>query len=96
MSLPPSARPALRARTALLLIFGLIYGLISLVNQWNFRTAALDLGLTAQAVADVAHLRNPRVTLLLDAPPTSFLASHFSLTPALAVPLYYLYSSIVL
>ena len=77
-------------RPALLLVFGLIYSLISLVNQWNFRTAALDLGFTAQAVADFAHLRAPRVTLLPDAPPTSFLASHFSLTPALAVPLYYL------
>ena len=90
MFLPPSVGPAPRGRTVLLLIFGLIYSLISLVNQWNFRTAAFDLGFTAQAVADFAHLRAPRVTLLLDAPPTSFLSNHFSLTPALAVPLYYL------
>jgi uncharacterized membrane protein len=82
--------PARRGRAVLLLVFGLTYSLISLVNQWNFRTAALDLGFTAQAVADFAHLRGPRVTLLLDTPPTSFLASHFSLTPALAAPLYYL------
>ncbi len=77
-------------RTVLLLVFGLVYSLISLVNQWNFRTAALDLGFTAQAVADFAHLRAPRVTLLPAAPPINFLASHFSLTPTLAVPLYYL------
>ncbi len=82
--------PVRRGRTVLLLVFGLVYSLISLVNQWNFRTAALDLGIEAQAVADFAHLRAPRVTLLLDAPPTNFLANHFSLTPALAVPLYYL------
>ncbi|TDN36577.1 DUF2079 domain-containing protein [Hymenobacter sp. UV11] len=86
----PAAEPGRRARTVLLLVFGLIYSLISLVNQWNFRTAAFDLGIEAQAVADFAHLRTPRVTLLLDSPPTNFLANHFSLTPALAAPLYYL------
>lgn len=79
-----------RQRLALLLLFALIYSLISLVNQINFRTAALDLGYEAQAVTDFAHFRVPRVTLLPDAPPTGFLGSHFSLTPALAVPLYYL------
>jgi uncharacterized membrane protein len=90
MVLLPHCWPAKPRCTVLLLVFGLIYSLISLVNQWNFRTAALDLGFTAQAVADFAHLRAPRVTLLPDAPPTSFLANHFSLTPVLAVPLYYL------
>jgi uncharacterized membrane protein len=83
-------RPPHRQRLALLLFFALIYSLVSLVNQVNFRTSALDLGYEAQAVADFAHLREPRVTLLLDAPPTAYLANHFSLTPALAVPLYYL------
>jgi uncharacterized membrane protein len=77
-------------RLALLLLFALIYSLVSLVNQANFRTGALDMGYEAQAVTDFAHLRAPRVTLLPDAPPTAFLANHFSLTPALAVPLYYL------
>jgi uncharacterized membrane protein len=77
-------------RTALLVLFALVYSLVSLVNQVNFRTNALDLGFEAQAVTDFAHLRMPRVTLLTDAPPTGFLSSHFSLVPALAVPLYYL------
>jgi uncharacterized membrane protein len=83
-------RPPHRQRLALLLFFALVYSLVSLVNQVNFRTSALDLGYEAQAVTDFAHLRAPRVTLLLDAPPTAYLANHFSLTPALAVPLYYL------
>lgn len=91
----PASRsfPSLSARqqrTALFVLFALIYSLVSLVNQINFRTAALDLGYEAQAVTDFAHLRMPRVTLLPDAPPTGFLGQHFSLTPALAVPLYYL------
>ncbi|QKG58351.1 DUF2079 domain-containing protein [Hymenobacter sp. BRD128] len=90
--MPATALPALRVRPqlALLLLFTLIYSLVSLVNQVNFRTGALDMGYEAQAVTDFAHLRAPRVTLLPDAPPTAFLANHFSLTPALAVPLYYL------
>jgi uncharacterized membrane protein len=83
----PSRYAARRWRSVLLLGFGLAYGLVSLVNQYNFRTAALDLGLAAQAVTDFAHWRMPRVTLLPDAPPTAFLGQHFSLTPVLAVPL---------
>jgi len=86
----PAWRPVLRQHLVLLLAFALIYSLVSLVNQVNFRTAALDMGYEAQAVIDFAHLRAPRVTLLPDAPPTAYLANHFSLTPALAVPLYYL------
>ena len=86
----PAARPVLRPHLVLLLVFALIYSLVSLPNQLNFRTAALDLGYEAQAVADFAHLRAPRLTLLADAPPTAYLASHFSLTPVLAVPLYFI------
>lgn len=82
--------PARRWRTVLLLGFGVVYALVSLVNHYNFRTAAFDLGIAAQTVADFAHLRLPRTTLLLDAPPTGYLGQHFSLTAALAAPLYYL------
>ena len=87
LPLTPTAR---RWRTTLLVFFALVYAAISLVNHYNFRTATLDLGLIAQAVGDFAHLRWPRTTLLLDAPPTPFLGQHFSLTPLLAAPLYYL------
>ncbi|WP_324674335.1 DUF2079 domain-containing protein [Hymenobacter sp. GOD-10R] len=91
MSLLSPSKPATRRwRTLWLFLFALAYGSVSLVNHYNFRTAALDLGLIAQAVVDFAHLHWPRTTLLLDAPPTSFLGQHFSLTPILATPLYYL------
>ncbi|SNC76639.1 Uncharacterized membrane protein [Hymenobacter gelipurpurascens] len=76
-------------RTLLLVLFALAYASISFVNHYNFRTATLDLGLIAQAVGEVAQLRWPQTTLLLDSPPTPFLGQHFSLTPLLAVPLYY-------
>jgi len=84
-TLPWRHRPAL-----LLALAGAVYALVSLVNHYNFRTAALDLGLAAQVVGDWAHLRAAQVSLLIDSPPTNFLSVHFSLTPALAVPLYWL------
>ncbi|MGI4883866.1 MAG: DUF2079 domain-containing protein [Janthinobacterium lividum] len=84
-SLPWRHRPAV-----LLALAGAVYALVSLVNHYNFRTAALDLGLAAQVVGDWAHLHAAQTSLLLDSPPTNFLSVHFSLTPALAVPLYWL------
>lgn len=86
----PAIPPFRRQRVGLLIIFALVYSLISLVNQANFRTGAFDLGYEAQALADVAQLRMPRITLLADAPPIAYLAAHFSFTSALALPLYYL------
>ena len=88
---PPRAPwPARRWRTGLLLAFGVAYALVSLVNHYNYRTAALDLGVAGQTITDFAHLRLPRTTLLLDAPPTGYLGQHFSFTAALAAPLSYL------
>lgn len=82
--------PSRRQPALLLALAGAVYALVSLVNHYNFRTAALDLGLAAQAVGDWAHLRPALASLLPDSPPTNFLSVHFSLTPALAVPLYWL------
>ena len=64
MAVFPTSKILFHRRQPLLLLgFGLVYGLISLVNQLNFRTAALDLGITAQAVAALAHGRAPWATL---------------------------------
>ncbi|MDQ4138935.1 MAG: DUF2079 domain-containing protein, partial [Bacteroidota bacterium] len=88
--------PALKSHKLLILIlifFGIIYGLISLVNHYNFRTYALDLGLVNHAVYDYAHFRVNYSTLLLDAAPMNFLGSHFSLLPVLFSPLYWMLGS---
>ena len=82
--------------TTIFLFFGIIYGLISLVNHYLFRTAALDLGLTNQAMFDFAHLRVNYSTLLPNAGRMNFLASHFTLLPVLFAPLYYLFGSYTL
>ncbi len=90
---------ALRSHKFLILIlvvFGIIYGLISLVNHYNFRTYALDLGLVNHAIYDYAHFRVNYSTLLLDASPMNFLGSHFTLLPLLFSPLYWLFGSYTL
>ncbi|QMU26775.1 DUF2079 domain-containing protein [Adhaeribacter radiodurans] len=80
----------------LLIVFGIIYGLISLVNHYNFRTYALDLGLVNHAIYDYAHFRVNYSTLLVDAAPMNFLGSHFTLLPVLFSPLYWLLGSYTL
>ena len=88
--------PALKSQKKLiilLIVFGIIYGLISLVNHYNFRTYALDLGLVNHAIYDYAHFRVNYSTLLIDAAPMNFLGSHFTLLPILFSPLYWLLGS---
>ncbi len=81
---------AWKAPTAVAIGFGVAFGLISFINHWLLRTAAFDLGLSAHALHDFAHLRGHTSTLLLDSPPTSFFSSHMALLPVLAAPLYWI------
>ncbi len=80
----------------IMVLFGIIYALVSLVNHYNFRTYALDLGLVNHAVYDYAHFRINYSTLLLDARPMNFLAAHFTLLPLLFSPLYWIFGSYTL
>ncbi|MFT6745735.1 MAG: putative membrane protein [Glaciecola sp.] len=41
----------------LIVVFGIVYSLISLVNHYNFRTNALDLGLYTNAMYDYTHFQ---------------------------------------
>ncbi|GAB2946445.1 hypothetical protein GCM10027048_09280 [Hymenobacter coalescens] len=87
------ARRARRWRVGLFVGFALVFGAISLVNHYLFRTAALDLGLATHALRDYARFRAHTSTLLTDSPPTSFLFAHFTLIPALVSPLHWLLGS---
>jgi uncharacterized membrane protein len=89
----PATRRQRRSAAALLLGFGLVFGLISLVNHYLFRTAGYDLGLATHALHDYARLRPHQTTLLLDQPAVSFLYLHVTLIPALASPLYWVLGS---
>jgi uncharacterized membrane protein len=78
---------------AIFIGFGLIYALISLVNHYNFRTPALDLGLVNHAIYDYSRFRQNIATLLFDSEPVNFLALHFTVIPLLASPLHWIFGS---
>jgi uncharacterized membrane protein len=77
----------------ILLFFGLIYCSISLVNHYQFRTSALDLGFNTHALYCYAHLINPR---FMANPEINYLGNHFTPLIILFVPLFYLFGSYTL
>jgi len=76
-----------------LLLFGLIYCSISLINHYNFRTAALDLGMFNHALYSFSHGRMNHFTLDLEAFGPNYFADHFSPITLLYVPFYYIFGS---
>ncbi|MEO8147298.1 MAG: DUF2079 domain-containing protein [Bacteroidia bacterium] len=79
----------------ILLIFAIIYSLISLVNHYNFRTYALDLGLYTNAMFDYRHLHfNDSLTFKTE--PENLLADHFDLYLMLFSPLTFIMGSYTL
>jgi uncharacterized membrane protein len=79
----------------LLLFFGVVYCIISLVNHAMFRTYALDLGAYTNALYDYRNFQwNDSTTFLND--PTNLLADHFDLYLMLWAPLSYLFGTYTL
>ncbi len=76
-----------------LLLFGLIYCSISLVNHYNFRTAALDLGMFNHALYSFSHGKMNHFTMDLEAFGPNYFADHFSPITILYVPFYYIFGS---
>jgi len=94
--MPLTTPDALKQRKQLLLlmlVFFIIYGLISFVNHYNFRTAALDLGMFNQALYAYSHGHNALYTLDPSGRSFPFLSTHFSPITLLYTPLYYLAGS---
>jgi len=77
-------------------LFTTIYCLISLVNHYQFRTFALDLGLYNHALYELAHFKMPCFLLDLTVSRMNFLGDHFSPIMFLYVPFYYLFGSYTL
>jgi uncharacterized membrane protein len=69
-----------------LLIFGVLYTLISVVNHFVFRTYALDLGAYTNALYDYAHLQMNDSTVFKNTP-ENLLADHFDIYLILLSPL---------
>lgn len=79
----------------LLVIFGTLYAVISLVNHTLFRTYALDLGAYTNALYDYRNFQwNDSTAFLND--PTNLLADHFDLYLILWSPLSFLFGSYTL
>jgi len=76
--------------------FAIIFCLISLVNHYQLRTYALDLGMYNQAVYSYSHFKNAVFTLGTDGREVPFLGTHFSVITVLYSPLYYLFGSYTL
>ncbi len=76
----------------LLLVFGILYALISLVNHYNFRTYAFDLGIFNNSLYDYAHFQWDKCTVM-EPGFNNVLSDHFNLIPILISPLYWLTGS---
>src|SRR5215207_5605476 len=75
-----------------LIIFGLIFCSISLVNHYNFRTFAWDLGINNNAIYDYAHFRW-NDCMLMQPQYANILGDHFALFPIIVSPLYWIFAS---
>lgn len=75
--------------------FGLLYGCISLVNHYFFRTATLDLGLYTNALYDYAHFQWNDSSTFRDVK-ENLLADHFDLYLPLWSPLSWIFGTYTL
>ncbi len=73
-------------------LFGLLYGSISLVNHYNFRTYGWDLGINNNAIFDYAHFRW-NDCMIMQPSFTNVLSDHFSLYPILVSPFYWIFGT---
>ncbi len=81
-----------RAAFLVVLFFGILYSSISLVNHYNFRTYAWDLGINNNAIYDYAHFRW-NDCMLLQPQFKNVLGDHLTLLPILVSPLYWIFGS---
>ncbi len=79
----------------LTLLFALLYASISLVNHYNLRTYALDLGAYTNALYDYLHFKWNDSTVFKDVP-ENLLADHFDLYLMIFSPLYLLFGTYTL
>ncbi|MFY8191153.1 MAG: DUF2079 domain-containing protein [Bacteroidia bacterium] len=76
--------------------FFLVFGLISVLNHYYFRSAGLDYGIANQALYQYAHFHSADITQLLPARTLPYLALHLSLWVPIISPFYYIFGSYTL
>jgi uncharacterized membrane protein len=78
-----------RIALAMVLVYVLVFGSLSLVRHWAFHSTALDLGVFDQVLWNTVHGRFMESTLSLErCDPHSFFLDHFSPALLLIVPFY--------
>jgi uncharacterized membrane protein len=76
----------------ILLLFAIIYCLISIINHYNYRTYSFDLGIYNNCLYQYGHFHKnhyPYLHYMF----TNFLADHFSLYTVILSPLYYIFGT---
>lgn len=69
---------------AIFLLFAIVYGLVSIVNHYNFRTYGLDYGLFNHAVYQFSHLESNRCHLCFIT--ENYFGDHFSPIVFILIP----------
>jgi uncharacterized membrane protein len=76
--------------------FFLIFGCVSILNHYYFRSAGLDYGIANQALYQFAHGENAQITQLLPGITLPYFALHISLWVPILSPFYYVFGSYTL
>jgi uncharacterized membrane protein len=85
------ARDEERIAIALVAVYALLFGALSLVRHWSFHSTGLDLGVFDQVLWNTSQGRFMESTLSLDrCVPHSFFGDHFSPILVALVPLYWI------
>jgi uncharacterized membrane protein len=85
------ARNEERIAIALVVLYALVFGALSLIRHWSFHSTGLDLGVFDQVIWNTSQGRFMESTLSLDrCTPHSFLGDHFSPILIALVPLYWI------
>ena len=79
----------------ILFLFAVLYSFISLVNHYNYRTYAFDLGIYNNCLYQYGHFHKNHYPYLHNMF-TDFLADHFSLYTVILSPLHYVFGSATL
>jgi len=84
-----------RLQIIFVIFFAIVYSLLSLVNHYNFRTYAYDLGLMNNALWDYAHFRFNNCTLI-QPELKNYLSEHFEIFIMLLSPFSYVFGTYTL
>jgi uncharacterized membrane protein len=80
----------------IILFFAFLYSIISLVNHYQFRTEALDLGMMNHAIYNFAHFSQNYFLLDINGNEVNYFGDHFSPITIFYAPFYYLFGSYTL